>query len=468
METKSQLPNIIVIMADDLGCCDLGCYGNKQAITPNLDRLADSGVLLTHHYSASPMCAPARAGFLTGLHPHKVAATDVPCIRGMNRANPNVMTMPRLLKTKGYRTCLIGKWHNGGGHAMFHPSRYGFDEFCGFEGGLSPYYDYDLERGYEEFEHINDAYMTDRLTDEAIGFMERCEEKGVPFHMNLAYNAPHRPLEAPEEDIALFRNMEGVTDGLKILYAMVTRMDRNIGRILQHLEECGLRENTLILFVSDNGPDFVGEGDMAIRDRPCHAFNGHKGDVLEGGVRVPAIISWPGVLPAGTVNSQPSIFMDWLPTFAGIAGIDISDADKLDGHNIWPVLTENKPNSADYYWHWTRYELVEHSNMAVYHNGYKLYYPVYGDNHKYHKPDSPYAIMKGSYQIFLDHVPREHPGPDVKPMLFYLPDDPVERVDLAEEKPQIVDELRTLLDEWFENALKEYHKSATVTLVNPE
>jgi arylsulfatase A-like enzyme len=466
MEIKHRLPNIIVIMADDLGCCDLGCYGNKNAVTPNLDYLAESGIRLDHHYSASPMCAPARAGFLTGLHPHKVGATDVPCIRGMCRVNPNVVTLPKLLKTKGYHTGLIGKWHNGGGHDMFHPIKYGYDEFCGFEGGVSPYFDYDLERGFEEFEHVTDEYMTDRLTDEAISFMRKCGNE--PFHLHLAYNAPHRPLEAPKEDIERFEAMDGVTKGIQILYAMVARMDWNIGRLMRYLEENNLRKDTIILFLSDNGPDFVGEGDMSISDRPCHCFNGHKGDVLEGGVRVPAFISWPGVLPEGEVNSQPSVFLDWLPTFAELIGVDTVQMGDVDGHDIWPILTEHQPNSADYYWHWTRYELVSHSNMAVYHDGYKLYYPVYGDNHKYHKPDNPYAIMKGSYKIFTDHISREHPPEDFKPMLFYLPDDPMESRDLYNQKPEVVEKLRDMLDRWFEDALKEYKKAARVTLVNPE
>lgn len=461
-----RLPNIIVIMADDLGCCDLGCYGNPRAVTPNLDRLAKSGILLTHHYSASPMCAPARAGFLTGLHPHKTGATDVPSIRGQNRVDPGLNTLPKLLKAKGYDTCLIGKWHNGGGHRNFHPSRYGYDEFCGFEGGVSPYYDYDLEREFGQYEHVTDQYMTDRLTDEAVTWIRR--HKDGPFHLQLAYNAPHRPLEAPDEETRWFDRMEGVTTGVRTLYAMIKRMDSNIGRLISCLEEEHLMEDSVILFLSDNGPDFVGEGELAIRNRPCHVFNGHKGDVLEGGVRVPAIISWRGVLPAGEENSQPSVFMDWFPTLAGLAEAEEEEFGKTDGHDIWPVLTQNKPNQADYYWHWTRYELVSHSNMAVFHDGYKLYYPVYGDNHAYHKPDSPFAVLKGPYRIFTDTVLREHPPADVAPKLFYLPDDPGESRDLSGEKPEIVKKLKGMLDSWFEKVLSQYREAAKVTLTNPE
>ena len=224
-----------MIVADDLGCCDLGCYGNTRAVTPNIDRLSCEGLMFTHHYSASPMCAPARAALLTGKYPHRTGAFDVCSIRGVNRINHSEITLPQLLKKKNYRTGLIGKWHNGGGSPKFHPSQYGYDEFCGFEGGESDYFDYNLERGFGDWEHVTDCYITDRLTDEAIGFVERNRQE--PFYLQLAYNAPHRPIQVPEEEIGQFSQYSDMTKGLRMLYAMVTRMDRNIGRLMDVLEE---------------------------------------------------------------------------------------------------------------------------------------------------------------------------------------------------------------------------------------
>lgn len=465
MRNTALHPNILMILADDLGYCDLGCYGNGLARTPNIDALAASGIRLEHHYSASPMCAPARAGLLTGKHPHRTGAIDVPCVRGLNRVNPSENTLPRVLKACGYRTGLFGKWHNGGGRRQFHPNAYGYDTFCGFQGGVSPYFDYELERGYGETEHVTTKYITDRLTDEAMAFIDDCGD--APFHLQLAYNAPHRPLEAPEEDIAPFRDCSELTEGLKILYGMVARMDKNIGRLLAHLKARGLEKNTVVLFLSDNGPDHVGTGDMAIRNRPAHVFNGYKGDVLEGGVRVPAIISWPGVLPEGAVNAQPSVFMDWMPTLAGLAGADTSTLTGLDGHDIWPALTQGQMIPADYFWHWTRYQIVNRSNMAVYHNGYKLYYPVYGDSLTYHKPDSPYTFIHGTYDILTDPISREIPPKDTKPQLFYLPDDPQERVDLYDRLPDVARALEALLQRWHEQVKAEFLTASRSTLINP-
>lgn len=457
-------PNIIMIVADDLGCCDIGCYGNTRAITPHIDTLAANGVLLENHYSASPMCAPARAALLTGKYPQRTGAIDVCSIRGLNRVNPGEPTLPRILKKHGYTTGLIGKWHNGGGSPSFHPSNYGYDEFCGFEGGGSPYFDYYLEKDFNQYEHVTDTYITDRLTDEAISFIDRNSE--APFHLQLAYNAPHRPLEAPAETLALFDHYEDMTRGLKTLYAMVTRMDYNIGRLLSHLHHKGLSEHTIILFLSDNGPDFLGDADMAIRERPFHHFNGHKGDVLEGGIRVPAIVSWPGHLPSGKLNRQPSIFMDWLPTFASLLGIKLENEDDLDGKNIWNSIYNDEALHADYFWHWTRYEIINHSNMAIYHNGFKLYYPIYKNTTQYYAPDSKYNGQKGTYEIISTPVLREHPDENVLPMLFYLPDDPGETQDVSCKYPELVKDMAIILEKWHQTTCFDCKESFTKTLKN--
>lgn len=465
MDTHRQnRPNILMIIADDLGCCDLGCYGNTRAITPNIDALAHRGILMRHHYSASPMCAPARAALLTGKHPQKTGAIDVSSIRGLNRVSHDNKTLPQLLQAQGYRTGLVGKWHNGGGSRFFHPSAYGYDEFCGFEGGGSPYFDFYLERSFNQFEHVTDRYITDRLTDEAIGFIGQCA--GQPFHLQLAYNAPHRPLEAPVEDIARFARYDDMTPGLKTLYAMVTRMDANIGRLVSFLEENLLLENTIILFLSDNGPDAVGTGDFAIDNRPFHYFNGYKGDVLEGGIRVPAIFSWPKRITVSGRCDFPSIFMDWFPTLASLAGVDLGCIDNVDGRNILPALSGRELPDATFFWQWTRYEIIDRSNIAMYHNGYKLYYPVFGDTTKFNAPDSRYIGMRGVYSILREPVCRESPSESIHPQLFYLPDDPEEQHNLAATHPAQVQWMQVQMDIWLTEAKEWCRKSQQDTLID--
>lgn len=466
MNNKENCPNIIMIVADDLGCCDMGCYGNTRAITPYLDEFARCGTKFTRHYSASPMCAPARASLLTGKYPHRTGAIDVCSIRGLNRVSHEEVTLPQLLKQKGYRTGLIGKWHNGGGSSYFHPSQYGYDTFCGFEGGGSPYFDYYLEKSFGELEHVTGHYITDRLTDEAIQFVE--ENKSMPFFMQLAYNAPHRPLEAPEEDISLFDNYDDMTKGLKILYAMVTRMDRNIGRLMEVLIKNNLMENTLILFISDNGPDGIGSGNMSTKRNLYHSFHGHKGDTLEGGIRVPALLRWDGHLPAGNNCDEIFSFIDWLPTFAELLNITIPETADIDGHNVWPIILGTQHNSSDYFWHWTRYEIIKESNAAVIHKGYKLYYPAYKDTTKYYDPDSRYNGMKGTYNIITDPIKREHPNGNNTPLLFYLPQDQKESKNISDLYPQITDKLKNMLDGWLVKMIQDYNNAKKDTLTKKQ
>ncbi|MGH2897111.1 MAG: sulfatase-like hydrolase/transferase, partial [Solirubrobacteraceae bacterium] len=251
-------PNIVLIVADDLGYGDLGCWNGGLSQTPALDALVAEGVSLAQHYSASPVCAPARAALLTGRHPHRTGAIDTLELRGLDRLALRETTIADLLRRAGYATGMVGKWHNGALDPRYHPNRRGFEEFAGFSGGWHPYFDWRLDRNGVESKS-DGRYLTDVFTDEAIGFIER--HARAPFFLYLAYSAPHFPFEAPAEDVAPFAETGRFTRAVATLYGMVRAMDRGVARVREALARSGLEQNTLVLFTSDNGPQFGGKGD---------------------------------------------------------------------------------------------------------------------------------------------------------------------------------------------------------------
>ena len=214
--------------------------------------------------------------------------------------------------------------------------------------------------------------------------------------------------------------------------------------------------------MSDNGPDYFGSGDMALRRTLFHEFSEHKGDVLEGGIRVPTILRWDKHLPAGSVCGGISSFIDWLPTFASLLGIDIPY--DIDGENICPLIMGEDVLAPDYFWHWTRYEIIEESNAAILHQGYKLYYPVYEDTTKYHAPDSLISHKSAVYDIVTDIPRRSRPNGENPPMLFYLPDDPKEQNDISGLKPELTIYLKGKLDAWLSEMQEGYEDAKKDTL----
>src|SRR5437763_4842715 len=259
-------PNVVFILADDLGYGDLSCFNGGLSHTPVLDDLAATGTVLTQHYSSSPVCAPARASLLTGRYPHRTGAFDTLEGRGLDRIRLGERTIAEALAANGYATGLVGKWHNGALDERYHPNRRGFREFAGFAGGWSDYWKWRLERNGSTTPS-DGSYLTEVLTDEAIGFVHRHRDE--PFFLHLAYSAPHYPLQAPETDIAPFAESGELTGAVARLYAMVSVMDRGIGRVLDGLEADGLTENTLVVFSSDNGPQFGGDGDNCLDRFNC-------------------------------------------------------------------------------------------------------------------------------------------------------------------------------------------------------
>ncbi|NOZ21302.1 MAG: sulfatase-like hydrolase/transferase [Planctomycetes bacterium] len=452
----STRPNIIVILADDAGYGDIGCFGSPDVQTPCLDGLASEGIALTQHYSASPVCAPARAGLLTGKYPHRVGALDVVETRGLDRIALGVPTIADLLKEAGYATGMVGKWHNGAIDPRFHPNARGFEEFIGFRAGIMKYWDWVIERN-GSFERSDGRYLTDVFTDEAIQFIQR--HRHNPFFLYVAYNAPHTPLEAPDEDVAPFREMGKFTEAVSTIYGMVQRMDAGIGRILETLERLGLAENTLLLFTSDNGPMFAGAGENSTV-RYNGQFNGSKYDVLEGGIRVPAVVRWPSGLPAGCSSNSFVHFCDWLPTLLSAGGTAAPDPGDLNGQDVIPLLREEQGQVAPVcFWQWNRYTPVPHSNIAMRDGPWKLYHPPIPEACEKRRSDNvDHARHRENPGAFADIVREPFDRTLSLPrdaMLFNLDDDPYEQQDFAAQQPDRVAAMQKSLDAWFEKVESE-------------
>lgn len=336
-------PNLIVLLADDLGWADLGHDGSKID-TPNIDRLAKEGVKLTHYRSSAPMCSPTRAALLTGRYPHSVGVPELasPDIRGnvpILALAHSAITIPEALKPAGYRSSLVGKWHLG--HASKNwPRTHGFDAFWGSLIGTPRYWEvketFDNETPIEV---TGKGYYTDQLAAKAAEFIRRDAATEKPFFLYLAFNAPHYPLEAPMELVTKYRR-RFPDRGLFALYAaMVERLDTGIGRVLATLDELKIAENTLVIFASDNGPtgEIMSYGpDNADFSNGPH--RGYKFGTTEGGLRVPFLARWPGKLPAGAVRSGNAITMDILPTLLDAAGVKPAASHEIHGTSILPLL----------------------------------------------------------------------------------------------------------------------------------
>jgi arylsulfatase B len=327
LSTHAAPPNIIVILADDMGYGDLGCMGSEHLRTPHLDALAESGTLCTQAYVASPVCSPSRAGLLTGRDPRRFGYEG-----NLNKGHAAYPTRPELLglppgehtlgdhlRAAGYATALIGKWHLGIGEG-FHPNDRGFDHFCGMLTGSHSYFptqgkNHQIERNGAAVTEFSSEYLTDFFTDEGLSWIDAQEKADAekPWFAFFSYNAPHGPMHATDEDKALFHHIED--EKRRIYAAMMWALDRGVGRIHEALEKHGKLDNTLIVFFSDNG----GATGNSSWNGP---LSGVKGCLKEGGVRIPMIWSWPGTIPAGLQHTSPVSSLDLLPTFLAAAGSD--------------------------------------------------------------------------------------------------------------------------------------------------
>jgi arylsulfatase A len=450
-------PNIVLILADDMGYGDFGAFGDGSPQTPAIDGLIAAGTCLTQHYAGSPVCAPSRAALLSGRYAHRTGAVDTLEARGLDRLALRERTIADRFRAAGYATGLVGKWHLGAIDPAYHPTARGWDEFVGFRGGWSDYYDWRLDWG-GAVRRGDGRYLTDVLTDAACDFIRR--HRARPFLLHVAYNAPHFPFQAPEPDIEHFRALGRLNTGLCVLYAMIRRMDQGVDRILETLGRAGLREDTLVLFTSDNGPQLSGEGDLSIR-RFNAWLSGQKGTVFEGGIRVPAVVRWPAGLPPGPRRSHAFVHMvDWVPTLLEAAGLGNGTAAReslpLDGRSVLGVL-RGEPAGAPppRFWQWNRYTPVGASNAAVRDGDWKLLRPAIAEAMRLSPEDAAMdrrikAEPEGFADIWRGPEPARLVPPPPAPQLYNIAEDPYERCDLAGAQPERAARLLRALESWFE------------------
>jgi arylsulfatase A-like enzyme len=334
-------PNVIFILADDLGWGDLSCYGRPDYRTPNLDRLASQGVRFTDAYSASAVCTPTRCAFITGRYPARLKiglVEPLPATNHLVGLDPDIPTIASLLKGNGYETALVGKWHLGF-RPEWGPNAHGFDEFFGILAGAADYHLHKNGLGesdlYENLSPVErNGYLTDLFTDRAVSYITR--RRTAPFYLSLHYTAPHWPWQdrkGGERVTFTDKTIEPVTMGgggsLKLYAEMMRSLDDGVGRVMKALKAAGIDRDTLVIFTSDNG------GERFSYEWP---FTGEKGELREGGIRVPAIIRWPGVISANRVTAQMAITMDWTATILAAAQTKPADDFPLDGINLLPII----------------------------------------------------------------------------------------------------------------------------------
>jgi arylsulfatase A-like enzyme len=440
----AESPNIVIILADDLGYGDLACFGSKTIRTPNLDRMAAEGTRLTDFYVAQAVCSASRAALMTGCYPNRVSMQGALNHTSREGIHPDEVMLPELLKSRGYATAAFGKWHLGTAD-MFHPLKHGFDEFWGIPysndntkyhpslaAEMPPLPLYEDERVVEL--DPEQSLFTRRITEKSVSFIRRHKDK--PFFLYVPHVMPHVPIFASDR----FRDRSG-----KGLYAdVVEELDWSVGIILETLKQSGLDERTLVIFFSDNGP-FLSYGDHAGSAAPLREG---KLTTFEGGVRVPCIARWPGRVPAGRVSGEPLMEIDLLPTLAQVSGAALPDR-KLDGRDIAPVLFGNEgaasPHEALVFYAGSDLEAVRsgdwklhfaHSYISV--DGV----PGTGGKPANHGKIQPKSITQsGIAGIASRHGYRVE---KTELALFNLKDDPGETKDLAGAHPEVVERLKGL------------------------
>ncbi len=452
-------PNILYILVDDLGYGDFSCFNGGLNETPHLDRLMRESLCFSQHYTSSPVCNPSRASLLTGRYPQRTGSIDTLEWRGLERLDLGEVTLADVLQQAGYRTGLIGKWHLGAFDPRYKPERRGFEEAVCFRGGMHDYYDWRLESG-DRVVRADGRYLTDYWTDEAIEFLERPRRE--PFFLHLTYNAPHTPLQAPEEDMAVFADRHELEPAVRTLYAMIRNLDRNIGRLMERLETLGLDENTLVVFSSDNGPQFGAEDGTGCLDRFNCQLHGSKGSTYEGGIRVPAIVRWPAGL--GTAPRRDDAFLhmaDWFPTLLSLAGVPIPRTLKLDGIDQSSVLRgESGQVNPERCWQWNRYSPKIEYNAAIRDGDWKLVRPYVPE--AFEVPDIHW-LERSMYEpeYFMENGILTDPPPEVDlpappPVELYdLKNDPLEQHDLSTQHPDRVRRLEAKLLAWFEDVCED-------------
>lgn len=407
-------PHIIYILADDLGWKDVGFHGSDIK-TPNIDKLAREGARLEQFY-AQPMCTPSRAALMTGRYPFRygLQTAVIPSASKYGLATDEWL-LPQALKEAGYMTAIAGKWHLGHGDRKYWPRQRGFDYQYGAMLGEIDYFTH-AAHGKTDWYRNNQlvkepGYVTQLIGAEAVKLIDSHDPK-VPLFLYLTFTAPHAPYQAPKEYLDKYKS---ITDPARRAYAaMITAMDDEIGRVVTALNKRKMRDNTLIVFQSDNGgprsAKFTGEVDMSKSTIPADngPYRDGKGSLYEGGTRVVALANWPGRIKAGTMVNQPIHMVDMYTTLAGIAGAPLGKSKPLDGLDVWPTIAEGKPSPRD---------------EVVYNIGPFLA-----------------AVRQGDWKL----VWQTALPPRIE--LVNLADDPSEKTNLAEKNPQKVAELKQRIE----------------------
>ena len=421
-------PNVIIIMTDDQGYGDLSCMGANDFRTPNLDRMAQEGMRFSCMYSNSPVCSPSRASLLTGRYPGNAGVRAI--LAGHRRASgltPAVPTIATALKKLGYHTGICGKWHLGLKDEC-RPNANGFDEFSGFLAGCIDYYSHifywgmadghtdpthDLWENNEEV-YANGEYMTERITRKSVEFIRKHHDE--PFMLYVAYNAPHYPMHAPQKYIDRFAHLPW---DRRIMAAMISAVDDGVGEIRAELERQNLLENTVIYYQSDNGPSRESRNWLDGTEDPYYGgtsgiFTGHKFSLFEGGIRIPAIVSWPGHIPLGKVIDSPHASMDVFPTILEICGGN-PDNYELDGLSMKEMLLGG----------------VERTHDAI-----------------FWEMDDQTAMRQDNYKLVLHGKLVEGEEQRAEVFLADLSKDPGERNNLANAEPERTERMKTAALAW--------------------
>lgn len=413
-------PNIIVILADDMGYADIGVHGCKDIPTPHIDRIANEGVRFTNAYANGSFCTPTRIALMSCRYQQRTGNDDLPQITGPLPLK--VKTLADRLKAAGYRTGMVGKWHLGTQDG-YSPLDRGFDEFYGFLGGGHQYFlnPKGYSSGYNEpiksqgKEVSNPKYLTNVFGDEAAAFLKRHRNSEKPLFLYLAFNAVHTPMQASQKHLDRFPNLSGRR---KIYAAMLSAMDDAIGQVLSELDDSGRTNDSLVVFHNDNGGPTTRNAVNGSNNRP---LRGSKCETFEGGIRVPLAIRWPEVIQAGTTYEKPVITFDLSATALTIAGAEKS---AVDGVDLLPFLKGEKPGSPHEVLYW-----------------------------RSRTRNNNYAVRQGDWKYVYSTEGTERPGPNQTPArdyLFNLADDLEEKNDLGGEYPEKLAELKQLYAKWDE------------------
>lgn len=435
-------PNVVIFLADDLGWADVGFHGEEVIETPSLDRLAAEGVQLDRFYT-TPICSPTRAALMTGRDPMRLGvAYGVIMPWHTIGIHPDEMFLPEAFRKVGYQTGMVGKWHLGHAQETYHPNRRGFEHFYGHLHTEVGYFPPFANQGGRDFQRngetiADEGYETFLLGREGARWI-RDRDENKPFLLYMPFIAPHTPLEAPDDLIAKYEDMDddrkparspqtddsrrisrliGQEGDVRATYAaVVDAMDQAIGMVLEALDDEGVTDDTIVLFFSDNGG-----AAYALGGADNVPLRGGKGDTFEGGIRVVSVMRWPAKLEAGSINTSIMSAMDLLPTLAGAAGVPIETRFELDGRNLWPALEKGqRATREDYLFFASETPIRGHFNITAFNDEWKL----------------------------VQEIDQGLLAADVTTHLFKISDDPNEHQNLAADHPKVVEEMSEAILEW--------------------